>query len=137
MPVARGTPHERVGPGRAGTGAGRGEGSGSAATPPVPVSVATIKKRAMPRGDYGYIGAKDYPEEARQLGVEGDIRVRLVVDATGAVTGAVLLNKLGHGLDERALAQATKIAFEPAVDSDDKPVASVVVWTFHFTLPKG
>jgi protein TonB len=130
--VARGTPNEHVGRGGTGTGSGSGGGSGSAA--PTPVSVATIKKRALPKGDYQVSG--DYPEEAKQLGIEGDVRVRLVVDATGIVTGAVLLNHLGHGLDERALDQARKIAFEPARDTDDNAVASVVVWTFHFTLPK-
>ena len=49
---------------------------------------------------------------------------------------AVLLNKLGHGLDELALARARQIEFEPARDTDDHPVTSVVVWTFNMTLPK-
>jgi TonB family protein len=62
--------------------------------------------------------------------------VRLVVDATGKVAQAKLLGKgLGHGLDELALARARAIEFVPAKDSDDQPVASVVVWTFTFTLP--
>ncbi len=79
---------------------------------------------------------KDYPAEAKRLGIEGDLRVRLLVDATGHVATATLLGSLGHGLDELALAQAQRIEFEPAIDTDDKPTASVVVWTFHFTLPK-
>ena len=36
---------------------------------------------------------------------------------------------------ELALSRARAIEFVPAKDSDDKPVASVVVWTFTFTLP--
>ena len=101
------------------------------------MSVATIKTRAMPRGDYGYIDAgKEYPTEAKQLGIEGPVRVRLVVDDRGKVTSAVLLNKLGHGLDELALRKAREIQFDPARDTDDHPVASVVVWTFNMTLPK-
>ena len=101
------------------------------------MSVATIKTRAMPKGDFSYFDAsKDYPPEAKQLGIEGVIRVRLVVDATGAVKSAVLINKLGHGLDELALERAKKIQFDPAKDTDDKPVSSVVVWTFNMTLPK-
>jgi TonB family protein len=101
------------------------------------MSVATIKKRALPRGDYGYIDAgKDYPTEAKQLGIEGPVRVRLVVDDRGKVTSAVLLNHLGHGLDELALRKAREIEFDPARDTDDHPVASVVVWTFNMTLPK-
>lgn len=115
-----------------GVGDGQGSGRGEAA----PVSVATIKQRAMPRGNYDYESIKDYPAEAKQLGVEGDIRVKLTVDARGKVVAAVVLNRLGHGLDELALARARKIEFEPAKDSDDRAVASVVIWTFHMTLPK-
>jgi protein TonB len=117
-----------------GTGAGSGEGSAEIARP---VSVATIKTRAMPRGDYAFFDAgKDYPAEARALGVEGAIRVRLVVDQRGKVTSRVLLNRLGHGLDELAMKRAAELEFEPAVDTDDHPVTSVVVWTFNMTLPK-
>ena len=119
-----------------GTGAGAGEGSG-AEPPPAPVSIASIKTRALPKGDYGYIDAgKDYPPEARRLGIEGAIRVRLTVDDKGKVKAAVLLNKLGHGLDELALARAQQIEFEPAKDTEDRPVSSFVVWTFNMTLPK-
>jgi TonB family protein len=92
---------------------------------------------AVPKGDYGYFDAgKDYPPEAKRLGIEGVIRVRLVVDATGKVQSAVLLNKLGHGLDELALRRARQLQFEPARDASDRPVTSVLVWTFNMTLPK-
>jgi protein TonB len=134
--VARGprtTGH--IGRGGSGTGTGAGSGAGSADTP-APMSVATIKTRALPRGDYAYEESKDYPAEARQLGIEGKIRVKLIVDERGLVKSAQLLNRLGHGLDELAMARATKIVFDPAKDTDDKPVASVVVWTFNMALPK-
>ena len=125
-----------IGRGGSGTGTGTSVGSGAGAPPP-PMSVATIKTRALPKGDYGYIDAgKDYPVAARQLGIEGPIRVKLVVDAAGTVKSAVLLNRLGHGLDELALERANKIEFEPAKDTDDHPVSSVVIWTFNMTLPK-
>src|SRR5207249_2800988 len=82
--------------GRGGSGGGSNDGEGSGAGAPTPVSVATIKTRALPRGDYGYFDAgKEYPIEARQLGIEGAIRVRLIVDDKGKVKAAVLLNKLG------------------------------------------
>jgi TonB family protein len=142
-PGAVGSVGVRVGPrttghiGTGGTGEGTGSAAGAGAGPPAPVSIATIKKRALPKGDYGYLSAgKDYPAEAKQLGIEGAIRVRLLVDDVGKVKSAVLLNKLGHGLDELALTQAKKIEFEPARDTDDHPVASVVIWTFDMRLPK-
>jgi TonB family protein len=121
--------------GRGGTGTGTGSGAGAGADPvPVPMSVASIKTLARAKGDYDY--TKDYPAEARQLGIEGDIRVRLTVDDKGKVKAAVLLNRLGHGLDEMAMAHAQRIEFEPARDTDDHPVSSFVVWTFHMILPK-
>jgi TonB family protein len=127
----------RIGRGGGGGGTGAGSGSGSADEVARPVSVAAIKTRALPRGDYAYFDAgKDYPPEARGLGIEGAIRVRLVVDEQGKVKSQVLLNKLGHGLDELAMKRAAEIEFEPAKDTDDKPVTSVVVWTFNMTLPK-
>jgi protein TonB len=136
--VAKG-PRNSGGGGRGGVGKGTGSGTGAGSSdaPPAPVSVATIKTRAMPKGDFSYFDAsKDYPPEAKALGIEGVIRVRLIVDAAGAVKSAVLINRLGHGLDELALVRAKKIQFEPATDTDDKPVSSVVVWTFNMTLPK-
>lgn len=136
--VKRGKPNTgHIGRGGTGTGTGSGAGAGSSDEAPRPVSVATIKKRAMPKGDFSYFDAsKDYPAEAKSLGIEGVIRVRLVVDDTGTVKSSVLLNKLGHGLDELALARAKQIRFDPALDTDDKPVSSVVVWTFNMTLPR-
>lgn len=136
IPVAKGPRSSGTGRGGSGSGTGSGAGAGSSDAPP-PVSVATIKTRAMPKGDHSYFDAsKDYPAQAKSLGIEGVIRVRLVVDGSGVVKSATLLNKLGHGLDELALERARKIQFDPAKDSNDKPVASVVVWTFNMTLPK-
>ena len=137
VPIAVGKMPSRAGRGGTGTGTASGAGAGSADAPPTPVSVATIKQRALPKGDFSYFDAsKDYPAEAKALGIEGVIRVRLVVDEAGKVKDMKLLNRLGHGLDELALERAKKIEFSPARDTDDKPVSSVVVWTFNMTLPK-
>jgi len=137
VPVAKGPRTTGTGRGGTGTGTGSGAGAGSSDAPPAPVSVATIKTRAMPKGDFSYFDAsKDYPAEAKALAIEGVIRVRLVVDATGVVKTATLINKLGHGLDELALERSKKIQFDPAKDTNDQPVSSVVVWTFNMTLPK-
>lgn len=127
----------KIGRGGSGGGTGAGVGAGSSDAIPAPVSVATIKTRAMPKGDFSYVDAsKDYPAEAKSLGIEGQIRVKLIVDEAGLVKSATLLTKLGHGLDELALTRAKKIVFDPAKDTDDKPVSSVVIWTFNMTLPK-
>lgn len=134
VPVAVGKPSaDHVGGGGSGGGAGSGAGSGDG---PPPVSVATLKTPARAIGAYANDYSKDYPAEARTLGIEGSLRVRLVVDVTGKVTARRLLGHLGHGLDELALAHAAEIQFEPARDTNDQPVVSVVIWTFTFNLPK-
>jgi TonB family protein len=124
-----------IGRGGSGGGTGAGSGSGVADEPAKPVSIASIKTGAQPKHDYSTDTAADYPAEAKALRIEGDIKVRLVVDDRGAVKSRVLLNKLGHGLDELAMQRAGKLEFIPAKDTDDRPVSSVVVWTFHMTLP--
>ncbi len=133
--VAPGPTARRTGRGGGGTGDGEGSGAGSGSAA-APVSIASIKTPAKPKGDFDYLSlGKDYPAEAKRLGVEGELRARLVVDAVGKVTTVRLLGSLGHGLDELALSRARKLTFEPALDTNDRPVPSVVVWTFTFTLP--
>ncbi len=139
IPVPVGT--ARPGPtGPGGTGSGSGGGGkpgGTGPAAPVPVSVAAIKRRAMPIGDTDFVEAhRDYPAEARRLGIEGQVKVRLLVDKSGEVTSRKLITRLGHGLDELAMKLARRLRFEAAIDTDDRSVASVVVWTFRFTLPQ-
>ena len=74
--------------------------------------------------------------EAKRLGVEGQVKVRLKIDAGGNVAGRSLVTRLGHGLDELALKLAGRLRFKPAIATDDRPVPATVVWTFTFTLPR-
>jgi TonB family protein len=99
------------------------------------VSIAAIKRRAQPINP-DLDTSKLYPPEARRLSIEGQVKVALVVDATGKVTSRRLITRLGHGLDELALKLAQRLLFEPALDTNDRPVADKVVWTFTFVLPR-
>lgn len=135
-PAAVGRPtSRRVGTGGTGTNTGGGGTSTEGTGGPRPVSVAAIKKQAVPLNADLEVG-KLYPAEAKRLGIEGTVKVRLVVDETGKVISQRLITPLGHGLDELALKLSTMLRFEPAIDTTDKPVQSVVVWTFEFVLPK-
>jgi TonB family protein len=130
-----------TGRGRGGTGGGTGTGGGgeepAATGGDGTVSVAAIKTMPQPIGDTDFVDAtRDYPSDARRLGVEGQVKVRLKVDATGKVAARSLVTRLGHGLDELALKLATRLRFKPAIDTSDRPVPATVVWTFTFTLPR-
>ncbi|HTM20626.1 MAG TPA: TonB family protein [Kofleriaceae bacterium] len=127
---------------RGGTGGRGGGGTGNqpqgtgGTGPPAPVSIASIKKRALPIGEVDYVSIRDYPDEAKKLGIGGEIKIRLVVDDAGRVTDRTPINKLGHGLDQLAMRIAAKLRFEPAVDSADRKVSSIVVWKFTFVPPE-
>jgi protein TonB len=128
------------GRGKGGTGGGTGSGGGGEDPAGTggdgTVSVAAIKTMPQPIGDTDFVDAtRDYPPDAKRLGVEGQVKVRLKVDATGKVATRSLVTRLGHGLDELALKLATRLRFKPAIDTSDRPVPATVVWTFTFTLP--
>jgi TonB family protein len=123
-------------PGGGGSGGGGGETAGTGGSGAAP-SISALKTLARPRRDYGYLSlGRNYPAEAKASAIEGSIRVRLTVDENGAVIARALLNRLGHGLDELAMSQASELSFHPARDAADRPVRSVLIWTFHFTLPE-
>jgi TonB family protein len=56
----------------------------------------------------------DYTEEARKLKLEGEVLVRVLFTAGGAVRVLEVVRGLGHGLDENALRAAQQIKFKPA-----------------------
>ena len=138
-PVAVGRPTgRRVGAGGTGKstrGGGGGAPGGTGGPAPAPVSIASIKTQAKPLNPDLDTG-KLYPPEARRLGIEGIVQVRLVVDERGKVASRRLITRLGYGLDELAMQLATRLRFEPARDTADRPVRSVVVWKFSFVLPE-
>lgn len=74
-----------------------------------------------------------YTDAARAAAIEGRVRVRLEVDASGAVTNATVISPLGHGLDEAAVQAALGSRFEPALECGRAVAASFVV-SIRFTL---
>lgn len=72
-------------------------------------------------------------DAARAAGVEGKVRVQLTVDESGRVVDVKLLQGLGYGLDEAALAAAKRAEFEPAVRCG-KPARATFNISMRFTL---
>jgi protein TonB len=71
-------------------------------------------------------------EAARAAGVEGKVRVELTVDETGRVVEVRVLQGLGYGLDEAALAAARSATFEPALRCG-KPSRATFTISMRFT----
>jgi len=56
-----------------------------------------------------------YTEEARKLGLEGEVLLDVVFPASGPVQVNRVIHGLGHGLDEAAIEAAEHIQFKPAI----------------------
>jgi periplasmic protein TonB len=90
-----------------GSGVGPGEGGGTGGGPYRPGSGITppgLLREVKPQ----------YTEEARRLGVEGDVVLEIVVKADGTVGPVTLLQRLGSGLDQRAIEAVRQWRFSPA-----------------------
>jgi len=56
-----------------------------------------------------------YTDEARKLGIEGEVLVEVTFLASGQVRAVRVVKGLGHGLDEAAVHAAEQIRFKPAL----------------------
>ena len=74
-----------------------------------------------------------YPEEARKLGLEGQVILRLSVDSTGKVAKAAIIKGSGHGFDEAALDAVKRFRFKPGTEGDEA-IATEITYTYTFLL---
>jgi TonB family protein len=58
-----------------------------------------------------------YSDEARKLGIEGEVLLDVVFPASGPVRVNRVIRGLGHGLDEQAVRAAQQIQFKPAMSN--------------------
>lgn len=73
-----------------------------------------------------------YTEEARKNQVAGTVVLRVVLAASGEVTGIVAVSGLPDGLTERAIAAAKQIRFSTAIkDGHTVSVAVQIQYTFN------
>jgi TonB family protein len=79
--------------------------------------------------------APEYPAAAAAAGLAAAVKVRLTIDANGAVTDAVVVAPVGNGFDEAAVAAARQYRFRPA-EWDGVPGPITVETTIHFELEK-
>jgi len=95
--------------------------------PPVP----SFKLTEMPK-PRKIVKAK-YPENARKLGIEGNVQLRLHIDKTGAVKKAEVVKGIGFGLDQAAQQAALKFRFTPA-RVNGRPVGTVIRFTYKWEI---
>jgi periplasmic protein TonB len=73
-----------------------------------------------------------YTDAARAAGISGKVRVEITVDEGGRVVSVRLLQGLGYGLDEAALAAARAMTFEAAVRCG-RPASATFKIGFNFS----
>jgi len=76
-----------------------------------------------------------YSEEARRLGLEGEVLIQVVFPASGPVRVIRVTKGLGHGLDEAAIRAAQQIRFKPALQQGravDYPATVHIVFQLAF-----
>jgi protein TonB len=96
----------------------------------VPVAEIYISKHAemisCPNGE------EYYPVEAKRLGIEGFVDVKLGIDENGKIVQTKIIQRGGHGFDEAALKAMKQCKFKAAVTSDGRPVPSALMWRYRF-----
>jgi TonB family protein len=76
-----------------------------------------------------------YTDEARKLGIEGEVLVEVIFRASGQVETVRVVKGLGHGLDEAALHAAEQIRFKPAIQEGhavDFPAIAHIIFQLAF-----
>ncbi len=103
-----------------------------------PISDLYVKK--APEIDSEACGRSiTYPEEATQLGIEGEVKLAIELDDKGKVHDIRVVSGLGHGLDQVALAAMRHnpaCRFSPAVATDGKAADYALTYVFNFEIPR-
>jgi protein TonB len=76
---------------------------------------------------------KYYPPQARRSGFEGDVVLRLLIDADGTIAKVDVISDPGEGLGQAAAQAVRELRFSPA-KVNGVAVATTVPFTIHFTL---
>ncbi len=74
-----------------------------------------------------------YTEEARQNSVDGTVRLRVILAASGKITNITVIKGLPDGLTEKAIAAAREIKFRPA-QKDGHAVSQYITLEYNFNI---
>lgn len=110
------------------TSSGRSQGP-AGASDDAPLSEAAVDQRATLLVGH----SPSYTAEAAAAGVEANLPLEIVVDASGTVVSARALAHLGYGLDEAAVRAVRSYRFSPARLAA-KPHSVRMRWAMRFQL---
>ena len=116
-------------PPRGSGGEGDGTGTGPARAPEF--RPATDVSR--PPEVSGEVRA-EYPEQARRDGVQGPVRLLVLIRKDGTVYRVRVLEDPGSGLGEAAKHALEQFRFRPALGDNGEPVDYQIYYTYRFVL---
>jgi TonB family protein len=103
---------------------------------PAPPTVRSHPAEAVARAVPAEILSKPtpiYTQEARNLRIQGEVLLEVVLEASGILRVVRVVHGLGHGLDDNAVRAAEQIRFKPAL-RDGQPTDSTVVLHIIFQM---
>jgi TonB family protein len=77
-------------------------------------------------------GEEFYPTEAKRMGIEGVVKLKIGIDENGNIVRVKVLTVAGHGFDEAASKALWRAKFKPAVSSDGRAVPSNLMYVYRF-----
>lgn len=105
--------------------------------PPPPPEIYTVvdQQPEFPGDVRAYLADKlQYPDQAREAGIEGRVVVRFVVDENGAISQTSVQRGIGGGCDEEALRVVRGMPKWRPAKVNGKPVKSYFSLPIKFTL---
>lgn len=108
-----------------GTENGNGTGAGGGPPPEVPKVTTPLRILEKPRALYN--------DEGRKNSVQGTVKLRVTLLASGQVGSITPVTRLPYGLTEQAIAAARKIRFEPK-RVNGVPIPTTVTIEYTFTI---
>jgi protein TonB len=106
--------------------------SGDGTQPFTPAADIYISEYAEPL--FIMSGDDIYPDEARRMGIEGVVVLKVGIDETGKVVQVKVIERAGHGFDEAASKAMWKAKFKAARGNDGRSLPSSIKYTYRFEL---
>jgi periplasmic protein TonB len=120
-----------------GSSGGSPTGGGSAAPPPGPTKTAAepvpeyaVTSPPLPQGRC----SGKYTDDAKAAGIEGTVVLDLVIGEDGTVRDIQVTSKLGHGLDQAAVAALRACRFSPGEKDGQRVAVRVRGFKIRFVL---
>ena len=98
-----------------------------------PVPLHTVSKQPRPKNGPCRVDPREYPKEAKELGIEGRVQLDVEIRADGKVGDVEVVQGLGHGLDEVAVRNIRTCPFEPA-EIGGSPVTTRIIYGVTFII---